>query len=36
MKVELLAPSGSIEAAYAAFANGSDAIYLAGPSFWSP
>ncbi len=33
MKVELLAPAGSIEAAYAAFANGSDAIYLAGPSF---
>ena len=33
MKVELLAPAGSVNAAYAALNNGSDAIYLAGPSF---
>lgn len=33
MNIELLAPAGNIDAAYAAFKNGSDAIYLAGPSF---
>lgn len=33
MKVELLAPAGNIDAAYAAIKNGCDAIYLAGPSF---
>lgn len=33
MNIELLAPAGNIDAAYAAFENGSDAIYLAGPSF---
>lgn len=33
MNIELLAPAGNIDAAYASFKNGSDAIYLAGPSF---
>lgn len=33
MKVELLAPAGNMEAAISAFKSGSDAIYLAGPTY---